>query len=59
MRCEFCSSKLRSDEIAHGIRYGTVDDRTDCFLPDRASAPTVICQHCGEQLLRLIYQKIK
>jgi len=58
MRCEYCTRKLGNREIAHGIRYGTTDDRTDCFLPDRDSAPTVICQPCGEKLLNLIYQKL-
>lgn len=57
MRCEYCTRKLGHREIAHGIRYGTSDDRTDMFLPDRDSAPTVICQPCGETLLTLIYQK--
>lgn len=58
MRCESCTRKLGSREIAHGIRYGTYDERTDNFLPDRDSAPTVICQPCGEKLLTQIYQKI-
>lgn len=58
MRCEYCSRKLGAREVVHGIRYGTVDERTDTFIPDRDSAPTVICQHCGEKLLTLIYQKI-
>lgn len=53
MRCEYCTRKLGSIEIAHGIRYGTMDERTDCFLPDRDSAHTVICQPCGEKLLTL------
>ena len=58
VRCEQCSRKLGIKEIAHGIRYGTFDDSTDTFLPDRDSAPTVLCQPCGEKLLSLIYQKI-
>jgi hypothetical protein len=58
MRCEYCTRKLGSREIAHGIRYGTVDGATDNFIPDRDSAATVICQPCGEKILNLIYQKL-
>jgi hypothetical protein len=58
MRCEYCTRKLGQREIAHGIRYGTSDKKTDTFIPDRDSAPTVICQHCGELLLKLIYVKL-
>lgn len=52
MRCELCTKKLGRAEIAHSIRYGTVD--SDIFLPDRESAPTVVCQNCGELLLKQI-----
>jgi len=48
---------LGSREIAHAVRYGTVDHDTDAFIPARDSAPTVICQLCGEILLKLVYQK--
>jgi hypothetical protein len=41
MRCEYCTRKLGKNEIAHGIRYGTTDERTDSFIPDRDSAATV------------------
>jgi hypothetical protein len=58
MRCEYCTRKLGHREIAHGIRYGTLDERTDMFLPDRDSAATVICSSCGEMLLKLIYVKL-
>ena len=58
MRCEYCTRKLGYKETAHGIRFGTTDERTDLFIPDRDSAATVICQPCGEKLLSLIYQKI-
>jgi hypothetical protein len=58
IRCEYCTRRLGANEIAHGIRYGTVDHATDVFLPDRDSAPTVICQHCGEMILKLIYVKL-
>ena len=58
MRCEYCTKKLGYREIAHGIRYGTTDQRTDIFIPDRESAATILCQSCGEKILHLIYQKI-
>jgi hypothetical protein len=58
MRCEYCTRKLGRNEIAHGIRYGAVDNATDTFIPSRDSAPTVICTQCGETLLKLIYAKL-
>jgi len=57
-RCELCSRKLGAREIAHGIRYGTVDDATGVFIPSRDSAATIICRSCGEMLLKLIYSKL-
>lgn len=58
MRCELCTRKLGENEIVSGIRYGTIDDKADVFLPSRDSAPTVICQSCGSMLLKLIYCKL-
>jgi hypothetical protein len=58
MRCEYCTRKLGHREIAHGIRHGTTDEQTGNFIPDRDSAATILCQPCGEKLLKLIYQKI-
>jgi len=58
LRCEVCTRKLGAQEVSHGIRYGTTDPMTDTFIPARDSAPTVICQSCGETLLKLIYQKL-
>lgn len=58
MRCEYCSRKLGKSEVVHGIRFGAVDDVTDMFIPDKASAVTVICQSCGEMLLRHIYSRL-
>jgi hypothetical protein len=58
VRCEVCTRKLGASEIAHGIRYGVLDPMTDLFLPARDSAYTVICSHCGETLLKLVYQKL-
>lgn len=58
MRCELCTRKLGRNEIAHGIRYGTTDEATDMFIPDRDSALTIICSQCGTMLLKLIYAKL-
>ena len=57
-RCEYCTRKLGRHEIAHGIRYGTVDEDAELFLPSRDSAPTIICESCGSMLLKLIYSKL-
>lgn len=57
-RCECCTRRFGDNEIVHGIRYGTTDKETDVFIPDRDSAPTIICQSCGEMLLKLIYSKL-
>ena len=59
MRCECCTKKFGRREIVHGIRFGTVDADTDVFIPDREAAATVICQSCGERLLKLVYAKLK
>lgn len=56
-RCEVCTRKLGASEIAHGIRYGKTDTMTDTFIPARDSAYTILCNQCGETLLKLIYQK--
>ena len=58
MRCELCTRKLGRSEVAHGIRYGRVDDTSDLFIPAKESATTIICQSCGSMLLNLIYQKL-
>ena len=58
MRCEYCTRKLGQREIAHGIRYGTADVTTDVFIPDRDSSPTILCNHCAENILKLIYSKL-
>jgi len=59
MRCEVCHKKLGgAQEVTHGIRYGTTDPITELFLPARDSAYTILCQLCGETLLKLVYQKL-
>jgi hypothetical protein len=57
-RCEYCTRKLGRKELAHGIRFGTVDETTDMFIPAKDSAATIICQTCGNMLLTLIYVKL-
>lgn len=58
MRCEYCTRRLGANEIVTGIRYGITDNLTDAFIPARDSAPTIICNHCSEILLKLIYTKL-
>jgi hypothetical protein len=58
MRCEYCTRKLGRNELAHGIRYGIEDQTTGLFMPAKDSAYTIICNKCGETLLKLVYQKL-
>jgi len=58
MRCELCTRKLGSKEIAHGIRFGTVDQKAGLFIPSRESAYTIICQNCGEMIMGQVYSKL-
>lgn len=57
MRCELCTRRLGSREISHGIRFGTCDPETGLFIPSRESAYTVICQNCGEIVLKQVYRR--
>jgi len=59
MRCELCTRKLGISEIVHGIRFGTSDPQDEVFIPSKESAYTVICQHCGEKILRQIYDRFR
>ena len=58
VNCEVCHRAIRSSDVSHGIRYGKTDPITDLFLPARDSAYTILCSHCGETLLKLVYQKL-
>lgn len=58
MRCECCTRKLGRNEIVHCIRHGTLEDATDVFQPSKDSAESVVCQICGEKLLKQIYSKL-
>ena len=58
MRCELCTRKLGASQIVNGIRFGTVDGASGCFVADRASAPTIICETCSSTLMKLIYAKL-
>jgi predicted RNA-binding Zn-ribbon protein involved in translation (DUF1610 family) len=58
MRCEKCLRKIGQNEIVQAIKFGTIDSSSGLFLPSRESAYTVICQNCGERLLREIYSHL-
>lgn len=57
--CECCGRYLTSRDIAHGIKFGTVDAATELFLPARDSAWVVVCSACGERIYRLVYSQLK
>jgi hypothetical protein len=57
-RCEYCTRKLGKRELVHGLRFGSVDDATEMFIPAKDSAATIICQTCGNMLLKLVYAKL-
>ena len=42
MRCEPCTKKWDYREIAHGIRFGTTDHRTEMSIPDKELAATIL-----------------
>jgi len=42
MRCEPCTKKWGYREIAHGIRFGTTDHRTEMSIPDKELAATIL-----------------
>ena len=58
MRCELCTRKFGASEIVNGIRFGIVDGASGCFVADRSSAPTIICETCSSMLMKLIYSKL-
>jgi hypothetical protein len=58
MKCEYCRKIISPEDIAHGIRYGVMDNYSGAFVPAKDSAFTVICAQCGSQLYRLIYAKL-
>jgi hypothetical protein len=57
-RCEYCTRKLGRRELVHGLRFGTLDPASDLFIPAKESAATIICQSCGNMLLKLVYAKL-
>lgn len=58
MRCELCNNSILPGEIVHGIRYGSLDQEHQLFLPNKESAITVICALCGEKIYRQIYSRL-
>jgi hypothetical protein len=58
MRCEYCKKTIYQGDIAHGIRYGTVDVFKEIFLPAQDSATTIICDQCGEKVYQLVYASL-
>lgn len=58
MRCEYCSKILRGHETAHAIRFGRVEAVKEIFIPAKESAPSVMCQLCGEILLKMLYIRL-
>ncbi len=58
MRCEYCNKILRSYETAHAVRFGRVDVVKDVFVPAKESAPSIMCQSCGEMLLKMLYIRL-
>lgn len=58
MKCEYCGKKIYPDDVAHGLKYGSIDLLHEDFIPAKDSAWTVICDKCGEKLYRLIYSSI-
>lgn len=55
MKCEYCGRWIYGHEVAHGLRYGSIDGAHGVFLPARESAWTVICSSCGEKVFRTVY----
>ncbi len=58
MRCEYCNKILRQQETAHAVRFGTVDLVREVFIAAKESAPSIICQSCGEMLLKMLYIRL-
>ena len=59
MKCEYCGRQIRQGEVTHGIRYGTIDNSHEAFIPAKDSAITVICGPCGEKVYRLVYMSLR
>jgi hypothetical protein len=58
MKCELCCRPILTGDTAHGIRYGSVDQQHQLFIPDKDAAYMVICPTCGDMLCKLIYAKL-
>jgi hypothetical protein len=55
MRCAYCNRILMRYETAHAVRFGRVNVLRESFIPDKDSADVVMCQPCGELLMKMIY----
>ena len=58
MRCEYCNKILRRNETAHAVGFGRVDVVSEVFFPAKDSAAVIICQSCGEMLLKMLYIRL-
>ncbi|GFO55583.1 hypothetical protein GMSM_25900 [Geomonas sp. Red276] len=58
MRCEYCNKMLRSNETAHALRFGRVDVTREVFIPAKDSALSLMCQSCGEMLMKMLYIRL-
>ena len=58
MRCEYCKKILRRSETAHAVLFGRVDVIKEMFIRAKDSAPSIMCQGCGEMLLKMLYIRL-
>ena len=58
MRCEYCRKILRRFETAHAVRFGRVDVVRETFIPAKDCADVVMCQSCGELLMKMVYIRL-
>jgi len=56
MKCEYCGRTLRTGDVIHGIKFGTLT--SSGFNPAQDSAVTVICGSCGAKALEFIYYSL-
>ena len=58
MRCEYCNKIMRRSETAHAVRFGRVDVAREVFIPAKDSADVVICEGCGNLLMKMVYIRL-
>jgi phage FluMu protein Com len=59
MRCSYCNKIMRRSETAHAVRFGTVDVVRETFIPAKDCADVVMCQSCGELLMKMVYIRLE